>query len=90
MKNTTIINGVKCGKHGLRFAGKYHPCWYSHGRLIDGRDCVTVYARSYDSFPKEFGAIKNDTDMLTDYFEKDRVRFFAGTAEFAALLPLCR
>jgi len=90
MNAKTEINGVKIGKHGVRFAGKYHPCWYSHGALIDGRVCVTIYAKNYGSLPKELGTIKNDTDMMTDYFEKDRVRFFEGTPEYSALLPFCK
>ena len=82
------INGVSIGKHGVRFAGRYTPAWYSHQTLIDGRECVTVYARRCKSLPKELGLVQNGSDMRTDYFESDKVRFFVGTPEFNAILPL--
>jgi hypothetical protein len=87
---TIEINGVKMGKKGVRIAGKYTPVWYSHGPLVDGRVCVTIRSKSIlKSLPAELGNVQNKTDMMTDYFEKDFVRFFEGTAEYLALLPLC-
>jgi hypothetical protein len=56
--------------------------WYSRSTLIDGRDCVTIYAKDYtnalyrvfaDQAPYE-----NNTDIMTDYFETGRVRIFPG------------
>jgi hypothetical protein len=88
--STIEINGVKMGKKGVRFAGKYTPVWYSHGPLIDGRVCVTVRSKCIlKSLPAELGNVQNRTDVMTDYFEKDFVRFFAGTAEYSALLSFC-
>ena len=55
--------------------------WYSRATLINGRDCVTIYAKDYT---RELGAIfaqdpnyQNDTDIMTDYFDKGRVRIYA-------------
>ena len=88
--NGVVINGVKCGKYGLRFGGKYCPVWYSHGKLIDGTVCVTIYAKHYgDQIPSEIGSVQNGTEIQTDYHEKDKVRFNAGTPEYNALLTLC-
>lgn len=85
-----VINGVKFGKHGVRIAGKYFPAWFSRGTLIDGRNAVTIYAKSIlTGLPKELMPT-NGTDIITDYFEKDRARFFEGSAEYSALLPLCK
>lgn len=51
---------------------------YSLDNRIDGRKCVTLYAQEYGKtlqyfFSKEY---ENDSDMMTDYFEKGRVTIF--------------
>jgi hypothetical protein len=71
MENTNIrffYNGLKVGK------GKLETCHYSYANNNTGVKDVTVYAKSYKSFSdevaKEF-AIKNNTDLMTDYFDTD-------------------
>ena len=59
--------------------------WYSRGTLVDGRDCVTIYAKDYDGalgrvFADQADSYENNTDSMTDYFEKGRVRVFPGSA----------
>ncbi len=80
------IKGCRFNKHGVKDpAGKYHPCWYSHQTLLNGREAITLYARSVlKGLPREL-APENNSDMMTDYFEKDKVRFYAGTSEFEML-----
>ena len=54
-------------------------CWYSYGKLIDGRACVTIYAKEYGKqLSNVFDAdrVSNETEIMTDYFEKDKVRIF--------------
>ena len=56
-------------------------CWYSRGSLRSAPDAVTIYAKSYsdslaDVFPPE--RVENNTELQTDYFEKDRVRILPG------------
>jgi hypothetical protein len=91
MNNTESMNGkVKFLQHGVRSlaTGKVHPCWYSHTTLIDGTTCVTLYAKSYSlGLPSEVRP-KNGSDMMTDYFETDHVRFYEGSAEYVELLKL--
>ena len=89
MKNSIIINGVSFGKKGVRHNGKYFPAHYSHGTLINGKEAITVYAKSLLVGLPAALSPSNDSDMQTDYFEKDRVRFYAGSPEFSALLQLC-
>lgn len=52
---------------------------YSIGNRIDGKVCVTLYAKDYDrSLGKIFNAeYKNDTDSMTDYFDQGNVVLFA-------------
>ena len=81
---------VKFLQHGVRslVTGKVHPCWYSHVTLIDGKTCVTLYAKSIlTGLPAELRPI-NNSDMMTDYFENDHVRFFEGSSEYAQLIEL--
>lgn len=91
MENKIEINGVRFLKHGVKdAAGKYYPAQVCRGEHISGIECITVYAKSYyDGLPIELQP-QNDTDSCTDYFEKDRVRFLAGSAEFAALEAIAR
>ena len=54
--------------------------WYSLDMTLDGKKCVTILAREYGAqlrgmFPLE---TENLTDLMTDYFDKDRVRLFEG------------
>jgi len=65
---------LKILKHGIKENGKYHPCYYSQSMLIGFPEgTITIYARGYDSLPASLNP-KNDTDAMTDYFEKDRAR----------------
>ena len=54
---------------------------YSLDNRCDGRKCVTVYDRDYGhQLPKVFEGVKveyrNETDMMTDYFDKGSVTIF--------------
>jgi hypothetical protein len=88
--NNNTESKVKFLQHGVRSlaTGKVHPCWYSPTTLIDGTVCVTLYAKSIlKGLPAELKPI-NGSDVMTDYFESDHVRFVEGTAEYALLMKL--
>lgn len=59
---------------------------YDLGVTIDGRKCVTLYAKDYDrALGQLFSSnYQNDTDSMTDYFEKGRVKFFEDSPYYAA------
>lgn len=61
---------------------------YSAFRMTTtGQDCVTLYAKDYsDDLCKVFGAgaYENNTDMMTDYFEKGRVRILPDSPLYSA------
>lgn len=92
-----MIAGVKLLKNGVRGTdGKYHPVYYSIGRLYEKRtvgetgpmrtyEAATIYAREYDRLPAELNP-KNDSDSMTDYFEKDRAVFRKGTPEYDLIM----
>lgn len=58
---------------------------YSVDNRIDNRKCVTIYAKDYENslhilFADDYA---NNTDTMTDYFEKGRVVLFEDHAEYA-------
>ena len=61
--------------------------WYSKDNRTDGRTCVTIYSKDYD---RALGDIFsgdeyiNNTDTMTDYFDKGRVVLFENHPLFAA------
>jgi hypothetical protein len=62
--------------------------FYSNSTLIDGRKCVTLYAKDYS---RNLGAIfgdsyENATDSQTDYFDEGHVRIFPDSPHYAAAL----
>ena len=59
---------------------------YSIDNRIDHRKCVTIYAKDYTGalgnvFADEY---KNDTDLMTDYFDKGKVVLFEDHPLYSA------
>ncbi len=76
-------------KKGLKDGnGNYSPAWYSHCMAYgkDTREVVVIYAKEYDGFSAEMKKdfdVLNSTDMMTDYFEKDRIVLEVSNPRFA-------
>ena len=71
---------IKLMKHYVTNGTVKARVYYSHGKLInDDRDCVTLYAKDYGgALGQVFSAeYQNDTEIMTDYFDKGRVRIFS-------------
>ena len=75
------MNKIKFLKKGIKVNGQYFPVWYHKGdytkmsKIPNGS--ITIYVKSYKGVPDIEGlTIQNDSDMQTDYFEKDRIRVF--------------
>jgi len=77
---------IKFFYNGLKVNGsKLYKAHYSIGNLTPQAQekhgyndkTITIYARDYLRFPQEVRnafTVENNTDMMTDYFEKDRIR----------------
>ena len=76
MKVKFMWNGIKVD--GTLYRAHYSIGPYtSNSGLPDGT--ITVYAKDYRSFPQIEGLqIENDSDIMTDYFETDRLRIYPG------------
>jgi hypothetical protein len=61
--------------NGIKVNGVLYKGHYSKG-LISNSETITIYAKDYSvDFPKIEGLnIENNTDTMTDYFDKDKVR----------------
>jgi len=69
---------IKFLKHSIKFDNQKTRVWYHKGNYTKEsklpQGTITIYAKDYGAkFPKEFN-IENNSDMMTDYFEKSRVR----------------
>lgn len=56
-----------------------------------GKKCITLYEKDYgNNLPKVLTNVKNDSDVMTDYFEENRCIFLEGSKEYTHLLPRLR
>lgn len=69
---------IKFNRHHVTNGTVKARIWYSLDNRVDGRKCVTMYAKDYGGdLGKIFGdEYKNDTDTMTDYFDTGKVSLF--------------
>ena len=77
--------------NGIYVDGILYRCRYSKGNLINyPESTITIYAKEYKPLPKIDGLnIKNDSDMMTDYSEKDRVYVTKENKHYNQVLNAC-
>jgi len=77
---------LKFNKHHVTDGATKARVHYSLDNRVDGRKCVTIYAKDFSgALGKLFAAdYANDTDMQTDYFDKGRAVLFASHPLYAA------
>jgi hypothetical protein len=84
---------VKFLKKGIKENGQYFPAWYSQGEYTEQsgiqKGTITIYAKSYKGLPSALSP-KNDSDSMTDYFEKDRARVAPGSPNYKAVLSVLK
>lgn len=58
--------------------GRLQRCSYSDGELLHyPKGTITIYGKGYHAFSVgvcEAFAVENNSDMVTDYFENDKIR----------------
>lgn len=80
-------DAVKFNQHHVTNGTVKARCHYSVDNRTDGRKCVTIYASDYGHALGaifQSGEYENDTDSMTDYFDKGRVRLFESHPLYAA------
>lgn len=86
-------NGIKSSEDG----SKLQKAHYSDSALIKHpAGTITIYARDYVAFSAEVKrefAVQNDSDIMTDYIQKDHIRVTPDHplyAQVSAALAKCR
>lgn len=66
--------------------------WYSTNvHVKTSKKCITLYEKDYDNnLPKVLTNVKNDSDLMTDYFEENHYTVLEGSEEYNHLLPKLR
>lgn len=70
-------NGIKDAKGEKLQKAHYSMGGYTNVPAEMADETITIYARDYASFSALVGAcfdVRNDSDSMTDYFEKDRIQ----------------
>lgn len=85
---------VKFMWNGIKVDGELCRAYYSTGSYTKEsgipEETITVYAKDYRGFPQIEGLqIKNDSDMMTDYFEKDRIRIMPDNKYYNEAKAAC-
>jgi len=67
--------GIRFMYNGIKVDGELYKGWYSMAGYIGfPGETIVIYATAYNDFPAIEGLdIENDSDIMTDYFEKDRI-----------------
>jgi hypothetical protein len=72
--------------NGLKLDGKLYRARYSPGEVIGQPGTITIYAKDYGRFPKIDGLnVVNDSDIITDYFDKDRIYVTPDNPYYSAI-----
>lgn len=72
------MNEVKFMYNGIKINGKLIKGHWSKGNYTNGA-LYCFYADSYFSKElREVFSVKNESDIMIDYFETDKIYFFAG------------
>jgi len=86
------MSEVRFLKSCIKQGDKKWKVFYSIGNYTKesglSEDTITVYNREYEHFPKELN-YTNESDMMTDYFEKDRLKICKGDKYYEQALKFC-
>jgi hypothetical protein len=73
--------------NGIKLDGKLYRAHYSLGGVIgQPAETITIYAKDYIRFPAIAGfTVQNDSDIMTDYHETDRIRVGPDNPHYEAV-----
>jgi hypothetical protein len=73
--------------NGIKVDGKLYKAWYSDTATVDmPTGTITIYGKNYISFPDIPDLeVENDSDIMTDYFENDRIRVTPDSIHYNAV-----
>lgn len=76
IKKREVFKMTKFMWNGIKVEGKLYRAHYNKGCYTNlPKGTITIYMRDYVRTPKIEGLqVENDTDIMTDYFDKDSIR----------------
>ena len=85
---------VKFMWNGIKVDGELYSAHYSIGNYTERsgipKEAITIYAKDYRSFPAIEGlTIQNESDIMTDYFEKDRILVYPNNRWYNEVKSAC-
>ena len=73
----TEVLKVKFMYNGIKVNGKLYGGHWSNGPYVAGNEgLITFYASGYEKVPNGIFEVENDSDIMTDYFVNDIIRFY--------------
>ena len=78
------MDNIKFVWNGIKINGEFFKCSYGTGPYTAASglpdDAITMFAAKCKRIPRIPGlTIENNTDIMTDYFETDRIRILPGS-----------
>ena len=83
--------GIRFLKHAIKHNEKRIKVRYSDGKLLHHpKGTITIYAKEYgQQLPEELNP-ENETEIQTDYFDKDKARILPGSKYYEDVIKLVR
>ena len=80
------MSSIKFNKYHVTNGNTKARCHYCLDNRVDGRKCVTIYSKDYNNNLCEIFAAeyKNNSDIMTDYFEKGKAVLFEDHPLYSA------
>ncbi len=81
------MNNIKFNKYNVTNGTSKAKVFYSRNiSAKNGAKTITIYAKEYGrQLGSMFADVRNETDLMTDYFDTDKVTFYEGSSNYKTL-----
>lgn len=86
-----VSNDIRFTKTGIKKGETYCSVFYDISLGSDNKRIIHISARHYHQhIPSEIGNVRNDSDIMTDYFEHDRCSIPESSKYFKPAFEACK
>lgn len=86
-----VSNDIRFTKTGIKKGEYYCSVFYDISVDKNNKKIIHISARHYDQhIPREIGNVKNDSDIMTDYFELDHCSIPESNKYFKQAFEACK
>jgi hypothetical protein len=88
---TLTVHGIKFNKYNVSTVSNKVRVYYSRNVWAKSAPdmpvaTININAKDYgEQLSKIFSKVRNDTDLMTDYFETDTITYYEGSAMYDEL-----